>query len=81
MQLLATIVLFYNHRSGGVPLEIYAYQNNEGRYVKVSISFFKKPTVALDACFWPKAKWNRGFLAASVFSYGGQRVGIWKVAD
>jgi hypothetical protein len=25
----------------GVPLEIYAYKKKEGRYVKVSISFFK----------------------------------------
>ena len=81
MQLLAAIVLFYNHRSGGVPLEIYAYQNNEGRYVKVSIHFFKNQLLHWMLAFDQKPNEIVDFWLHRSIRMGCQRVGICKVAD
>jgi hypothetical protein len=60
----------------GVPLEIYAYQNNEGRYVKVSIHFFKNQLLHWMLAFDQKPNEIVAFWLDRFFRMGCQRVGI-----
>jgi hypothetical protein len=55
-----------------------AYKKNEGRYVKVSIPFFKNQLLHWMLAFDQKRNEIVAFLAASVFSFGLPTVGYMK---